>query len=67
MKRYREVSGKSMSQLARAINTYPATIERIENEKNMPGVGLLTRIAEALGVKIDDLLLDPKKILDLAS
>jgi transcriptional regulator with XRE-family HTH domain len=60
MRRYRELSGQSMGEIARRIDTYPATIERIENQKNMPGVGLLTRIADALSVTVNDLLDDPK-------
>lgn len=65
---------KSYSQLAREVSTeeepvYPATIERIEKMKHMPGVGLLSRIAEALGVTVDTMLSPPpfrdrKKILE---
>ncbi len=57
-------NGKSFSQLARECSTedetaYPATIERIEKGRNMPGAGLLSRLAEALGVTADDLLSEP--------
>ncbi len=65
---------KSYSQLARECSTedetvYPATIERIEKMKHMPGVGLLSRIAEVLGVTVDTMLSAPnsrdrKKILE---
>lgn len=56
---------KSYSQLARECSTddetvYPATIERIEKARNMPGVGLLSRIAEALGVTVDTMLAEPR-------
>lgn len=58
--------GKSYSQLAREVSTddekiYPATIERIEKMRHMPGVGLLSRIAEALGVSVDTMLSAPSK------
>lgn len=57
---------KSYSQLAREVSTqeeriYPATIERIEKMRHMPGVGLLSRIAEALGVSVDTMLSEPSK------
>ena len=65
---------RSYSQLARECSTddekiYPATIERIEKTKHMPGVGLLSRIAEVLGVSVDDMLAEPsardrKRILE---
>lgn len=59
-------NGKSYSQLARECSTeeetaYPATIERIEKGRNMPGAGLLSRLAEVLGVSTDDMLADPPK------
>lgn len=59
-------NGKSFSQLARECSTrtetaYPATIERIEKCRNMPGAGLLSRLAEALGVSVDEMLSDPPK------
>lgn len=57
---YREEKGLSKSALARLINDYPATVERIEAQKNMPGVGLLTRLAEALEITVNDLLEDPR-------
>jgi len=56
-----------MAALAKLIEDYPASIERIENEKHMPGVGLLSRIAEALGVGVDDLLKAPAQNLSRAS
>lgn len=66
-KRYRLAKGLSMGQLARMIDDYPATIKRIEDEQNMPGIGLLTRIAEALDVTVNDLLADPSETLANAS
>ncbi len=57
-------NGKSYSQLARDVSidddrAYPATIERIEKGVNMPGAGLLKRLAEALGTTTDALMSDP--------
>ena len=59
-------NGKSYSQLARECTVdedraYPATIERIEKGINMPGAGLLARLAEALGVTVDALISPPSK------
>ena len=57
---------KSYSQIARECSTddhtvYPGQIEKIEKAKHMPGVGLLSRIAEVLGVSVDDMLVEPSK------
>lgn len=56
VRRLREAAGLSMSALARLIDDYPGTIERVEAGKNMPGVGLLMRIAEGLGVTLNDMV-----------
>lgn len=50
---------RSQYWLAKAVGTYPANIARIENAENMPGAGLLSRIADALNVSIQDLLNPP--------
>lgn len=64
LKRFRTEAGLSMSALARAMNDYPATIQRIEDERCMPGAGLLTRLAEALDKTLDDFVEEePSKIL----
>ena len=52
---------RSQYWLAKACETYPANIARIENEESMPGGGLLSRIAEALGASMNDLVEDPPK------
>lgn len=52
---------RSKSWLARECGTYPINITRIEEEDHMPGVGLLTRIAKALDVDINELLYGPQK------
>jgi hypothetical protein len=55
------IGDRSYSEVARECSTpteraYPATIERICKGKHMPGAGLLARLAESLGVSVDDLL-----------
>ena len=47
---------RSQYWLAKEVGTYPANIARIENGESMPGAGLLSRLAEALGVEISTLL-----------
>lgn len=49
----------SYSEIARRAGTYPMAIQRIEKGDSMPGVGLLTRIADALSCKVDDFLIQP--------
>lgn len=59
----RELRGeRSRNWLAREVGTYPINITRIESKENMPGAGLLTRLAEALGTTVDGLLSKPKKL-----
>ena len=60
VKRLREEAGLSMRDLAARAHDYPSAVPRIEDAENMPGVGLLTRFAEALGVTVNDLLEEPK-------
>lgn len=40
---------------------YPSAIQRIARGESMPGAGLLARLAEALGVSVDDLISTPKR------
>lgn len=40
---------------------YPSAIQRIARGENMPGAGLLARLAEALGASVDELLDFPPK------
>ena len=56
IRRLREAREWSLSELARQIDDYPASVKRIEDGMSMPGLGLSTRIAEALDVTIDELL-----------
>jgi transcriptional regulator with XRE-family HTH domain len=58
------IGTRSYSEVARMVSApkatvYPATIERIAKGKHMPGAGLLARLAEHLGVTVDDLLASP--------
>jgi ribosome-binding protein aMBF1 (putative translation factor) len=55
---------RSRSWLAREAKTYAINITRIESQEHMPGAGLLSRLAKALGTTADGLLLNPhqKKI-----
>lgn len=60
------IGDRSYAEIARECTTpmeraYPATIERIAKGKHMPGAGLLARLAEALGVTVDDLLSSPPR------
>jgi len=52
---------RSLSEIARLADTFPASIKRIEEGLNMPGVGLLTRLANAFGVSVDAMLEKPMK------
>lgn len=56
IRRLRHAQGWSMAELARRIDDYPTAVKRIEDGESMPGLGLTTRIAEALDVTIDELL-----------
>lgn len=59
IRRYR--GDMSLGALARASDATTIQVSRIERGMHMPGVGLLTRIAEALGVTANDLLEFPHK------
>lgn len=51
----------SMRKLSAITGDPPMTINGAVRGKNMPGGGLLRRLAEALGVSTDDLLAPEKK------
>lgn len=53
----------SYSEIGRRAGTNASAISKIEKCEHMPGVGLTTRIADALGCSIDDLLRAPTKSL----
>lgn len=67
VRRRRLEAGLSMNELAKRIDHYAPAVKRIEDEESMPGLGMATRIAEALGCTVDDLLQEPQKILSHAS
>jgi len=46
----------SLSEVARRSSSYPTTIKEIEDGNRMPGVGLLSRIAVALDVPVENFL-----------
>ena len=58
VRRYR--GDRSYSDVARISKTYRAPIVRGEKGRHMPGAGLLSRLAEALGVTVDDLLMSDR-------
>ena len=51
----------SLSEIARRCKTYPTAIKRIEDGENMPGVGLLTRIAASIHAPFDEFLKPVRK------
>lgn len=58
------IGNRTYAEIAKACCTadwtcYPATIEKIANAQNMPGAGLLARLAEALGVTTDEIIFGP--------
>ena len=61
LRRFRLDRGLSLAELARLADTYPSNIKRIEDRDSMPGIGMLTRIADALGVTVNDLLASSEK------
>lgn len=50
---------RSLSWLARVAGLTPIQVSRIENKANMPGTGMIARIAVALDVSVDQLLACP--------
>lgn len=54
LKKYR--GDMSFAELGRRCGTCATAIKEIEEGKRMPGVGLLTRIADALDIAVDSLL-----------
>lgn len=52
---------RSQYWLAKAVGSNPSHIQRVEDAQHTPGAGLLVRLAEALGVNVQDLLDPPPK------
>ena len=52
----------SLSEVGRLAETSAGAIRDIECGTRMPGVGLLSRLADAFGVTLEEFLKKPKKI-----
>ena len=52
---------RSLNWLATEANTYPINVARVEKAENMPGAGLLSRLADSLEVSVETLLAPPDK------
>lgn len=61
VKRLLEEQGISQSELARRSDNQRMFISDIVNGNHSPKLGPLSRVAEALGVRVDDLLSAPKR------
>ena len=61
LRRLRADRDLSLYKLATLAGTYPTNIKRIEDEENQPNIGLLARIAAALGVELAELFSGEKK------
>lgn len=67
VKRRLELLGWSQVDLARKSGENQPTINRICRGENLAGVGVLHRIAEALGTSLDLLTAEPSEISRVAS
>lgn len=56
LRHLRKQSGRTLDQLAEAVEATPSHLSLIENGKREPRISLLTRLAAALGTSLDDLL-----------
>ena len=52
----RKERGLTQTELARRLGVQQSTISLIENEERTPSAGLLLKIADELGVTIDELI-----------
>ena len=59
----RDSAGLTQEELARAANIGRVTLVRLENGEQTPRVKTLTAIAEALGKRVSDLLVEPESLL----
>ncbi|HEV3340917.1 MAG TPA: helix-turn-helix transcriptional regulator [Pirellulales bacterium] len=57
--RFREAAGLNMAELARKAGVTTIQVSRVERGMHSPGVGLSLRIAQALGVTVEDLAAPP--------
>ncbi|WOO97381.1 helix-turn-helix domain-containing protein [Micrococcus terreus] len=56
LRHLRKQSGRTLDQLAAAVEATPSHLSLIENGKREPRISLLTRLASALGTTLEDLL-----------
>ena len=61
LKRLRQAGGLSQAQLAEQMNVTRQTISSWERGNSYPDIGSLTRLAEVLGVGVEELLCVPKR------
>ena len=59
LKRHRQAAGMSQAQLAGKMNVTRQTISSWERGNSYPDLGSLTRLAEVLGVGVEELLCSP--------
>lgn len=58
LRHLRKSSGRTLDQIAEAVDATPSHLSLIENGKREPRLSLLTRLASALGTTLEDLLSD---------
>lgn len=58
IRKARDVKGWSQADLASAMNTGTSQVSLLENGKREPGLFMLRRLVQVLGIKVVDLLND---------
>lgn len=53
VRKYRELKGWTLRELARRSGVAPSTISDIENERWVPTIRILSKLAKALGISED--------------
>jgi len=53
VRKYRNLKGWSLGELGERANLAKSTLSDIENDKAMPSIKALRRVAEALGIDLD--------------
>lgn len=61
LKQLRQAGGMSQAQLAEKMNVTRQTVSSWERGNSYPDIGMLTRLAEALGVGVEELLCVPRR------
>lgn len=56
VRKYRNMKGLSLRELGKQAGLAVSTLSDIENDKAMPSIKALRRVAEALGVDLEELL-----------